>query len=60
MRLVIQQAKNKIQNFKTCSRSFLAVLFIRFAGASYGWSVNICSGTVGDRQVGLHGYRFNL
>jgi len=23
--------------------------FIRFAGASYGWYFNICSGTVGDR-----------
>jgi len=23
--------------------------FIKFAGASYTWYVNICSGTIGDR-----------
>jgi len=23
--------------------------FIRFAGASYAWYVNVCSGTVGDK-----------
>jgi hypothetical protein len=26
-----------------------SIIFIRFAGASYGRSVNICSGTVSDR-----------
>jgi len=33
-------------------------LFIRFAGASYGRSVNVCSGTVDDRLEGLYGERF--
>ena len=27
-------------------------------GASYGRSVNLCSGTVGDRWEGLYGARF--
>ena len=30
----------------------LVLLFIKFAGASYGRSVNLCSGTVGGRQGG--------
>jgi len=32
-----------------CSRSFLVQVFFRFAGVSYGRSVNVCSGTIGDR-----------
>jgi len=36
----------------------LVQLFIRFAGARYGRSVNVFSGTVGNRQEGLCGERF--
>jgi len=36
----------------------LVYLFIRFAGASYGRSVNVHSGTVGERQEGLCKKRF--
>ena len=36
----------------------LVQLFIRFAGASYGRFVNVCSGTVGNRQEGLYGEIF--
>ena len=37
---------------------FFLYLFIRIAGVGYGRSVNVCSGTVGDRQEGLYGERF--
>ena len=33
---------------RPCSRIFLVWLLVRFAGASYGRSVNVCSRTVGD------------
>jgi len=43
--------------FNTLYPIILVQLFIRFPGASYRRSVNVCSGTVGDMQEGLYGNR---
>ena len=42
---------------QNCSRSFQYNCFIRFAGARYGRSINVCSGTVGDKWERLYGER---